>query len=264
MKPCLYLLLGCIAMTQIPLHALPAQVIVLRHAEKDPITRGLTQQGQERAAALSYYLTQTDYLLNYGPPAAIFASRSFPMSDRVVPRTIGTMMPLAELLQMPIHIPFNGYQVNEIANLVLNNSNYDGKNIVICWNHSSIHDLINAFGYQLPFKCTSPQHKYPDCRFDLVFVMTFPAPPPPEGITPPFNPNLPFPALYFQQLIFGDLTCPVMDNVLCPFGACPGSAPPNYPPHLPSLPCSCTFNGNPTCAGMVCTPPCNNVGLGDD
>lgn len=247
------------------LFAMPAQVIVIRHAEKDPITRGLSKEGYERAGALAYYLTQTSYLLEFGPPAAIFASRSVPISDRFMPRTIETMMPIAELLGLPIHSPFTGYQVNQIAQLVLTDPRYNGKNILICWNHSSIHDLLNAFGYQAPFICTNAtNHKYPDCRFDLVFLMTFPAPPPPDSIPPPFNPDLPFPTLYFQQLSFGDLTCPVLGNVLCPFGPCPDTAPPNYPPELPPAPCSCIYNGSPSCDDIICTPPCPHIGLGDD
>lgn len=221
--------------------ALPAQVIVVRHAEKDPVTRNLTQQGRERAAALAYYLTQTDYLLNFGPPFAIFASRSIPVSDRLLPRTIETMMPTANFLQLPIHIPFNGYQVNEIADLVLENKKYDGKNILICWNHSSIHDLLNAFGYQAPFSCTGINHKYPDCRFDLTFVLTFPA--------PPALPSQPYPyaIVYLQQLIFGDLTCQTSCN----------------PPDLPPFPCFFDSPSSPI-AQLICNTPCPNVGLGDD
>jgi len=222
------------------LHALPAQVIIIRHGEKDPVTRGLTQQGQERAAALAYYLTQTDYLLTYGPPAVLFASRSVPISDRLVPRTIETMMPTAELLQLPIHSPFNGYQVNEMANLILNTDTYDGENIVICWNHSSIHDLLKAFGYQAPFKCSSVNKKYPDCRFDLTFVLTFPAPKPVAG-------KFPYATVFLQQLIFGDLTCQSSCN----------------PPNLPPSPCS--FNSpHSSLAELVCDTPCTNVGMGDD
>lgn len=221
--------------------ALPAQVIIIRHAEKDPVTRGLTQQGQERAAALAYYLTQTDYLLTYGPPAALFASRSVPISDRLVPRTIETMMPTGALLQLPIHSPFNGYQVREIADLVLYNNNYQGKNIVICWNHSSIHDLLNAFGYAAPFSCSGINHKYPDCRFDLAFLLTFPAPEPLAG--QPF----PYATVYFQQLIFGDITCQLSCN----------------PPDLPPSPCFFNDPSSPL-ATQVCDTPCPNVGLGDD
>lgn len=222
------------------LHALPAQVIIIRHGEKDPVTRGLTQQGEERAAALAYYLTQTDYLLNFGPPAALFASRSVPKSDRLIPRTIETMMPTGALLQLPIHSPFNGYQVNEIANFILNSSKYDGKNIVICWNHSSIHDLLNAFGYQAPFKCSYINKKYPDCRFDLAFVLTFPVPEPVAG-------ELPYATVFLQQLLFGDLTCQSSCN----------------PPDLPPSPCS--FNSPDSyLAEQICDTPCTSVGLDDD
>lgn len=243
MKRLLLLLFLCCAIGPSILHALPAQVIVVRHGEKDPITRGLTQQGMERAVALVYYLTQTDYLLNFGLPAAIFASRSIPVSDRLVPRTIETMMPTAELLQLPIHTPFNGYQVDEIADLILNNRRYDGKNVVICWNHSSIHDLIAAFGYQVPFNCTgiSGNNRYPDCRFDLTFVLTFPAPPGPGPGQSPYA------TVYYQQLIFGDLTCQPTCN----------------PPNLPPTPCVFDTPGDPL-AVKVCATPCPNIGEGDD
>lgn len=220
--------------------ALPAQVIIIRHAEKDPVTRNLTEQGQERAGALAYYLTETDYLLNYGLPFALFASRSVPISDRLVPRTIETLMPTGELLQLPVHSPFNGFQVNEMADLILNSRKYDGKNIVICWNHSSIHDLLNAFGYQAPFRCTGPNKKYPDCRFDLTFVLTFPAIPQVPG-------QLPYATVFFQQLMFGDLTCQPTCN----------------PPILPPPPCFFDSPSSPL-AAQVCGTICPNVGLGDD
>jgi hypothetical protein len=222
------------------LYALPAQVVIIRHGEKDPVTRGLTQQGQERAAALAYYLTQTDYLLNFGPPAALFASRSVPISDRLVPRTIETIMPTGELLRLPIHSPFNGYQVNYMADFILYSGKYDGKNIVICWNHSSIHDLLNAFGYQAPFSCTTPNNKYPDCRFDLTFVLTFPAPAPVSG-------QLPYATVFFQQLLFGDLTCQSSCN----------------PPNLPASACYFNSPASPL-AVQVCSTICPTVGLGDD
>lgn len=228
--------------------AMPAQVVVVRHAEKDPVTRGLTEQGKARAGALAYYFTETDYLLAFGFPDVIFASRSINRSDRIVPRTIETMMPLAQLLQMPIHSPFNGYQVSEMADLVLNDSRYDGKYVLICWNHSSIHDLLNAFGYQAPFSCTAPNKKFPDCRFDLIFLMTFPAPPP--------TPALPYATVYFQQLMFGDITCQdvCMANPMPP-PAC------SYPPMLPPGVCSCD---TPASCALICQVICPDVGEGDD
>ncbi len=144
---------------------------------------------------------------------------------------------------MPIHIPYNGYQVTEMADLVLNNEKYDGKNILICWNHSSIHDLIAALGYRVPFTCNAPppppcpdpQKKYPDCRFDLVFVLTYPIAPGPAPYAP----------VYFQQLIFGDLTCEM----------------PPYPPSLPPATCLCN---DPVSCAQICSVCCSDVGLGDD
>jgi len=185
--------------------------------------------------------------IQFGPPYALFASRSVPISDRLVPRTIETIMPTAALLEKPIHSSFNGYEVHEMADLVLTNKKYQGKNIVICWNHSSIHDLINAFGYALPFTCSAPNKKYPDCRFDLTFVMTFPAP------QPLSSQPIPYATVYFQQLLFGDLTC----EEVCSQLNCTCS----YPPALPPEACSC--NSPATCS-LICSVLCSSVGLGDD
>lgn len=226
---------------QLALVAMPAQVIIVRHAEKDPVSRQLINpQGLERPAALTYYLTQTDYLLNFGLPVVIFASRSIPISDRIVPRTIETMMPVAEFLSLPIHSPYNGYQVHEMANFVLTNPRYNGKNVLICWNHSSIFDLVNAFGYQVPIK-NCPKGKYPDCRFDLTWVMTFPIP---DGTSP-------YATIYLQQLMYGDLTC----QTVCP----------PYPPK-PLFPIPVCFTNAPgdAISTLICTTPCPDVGFGDD
>ncbi len=77
----IWLILCCAA----SLTAMPAQIIVIRHAEKDPVTRGISEEGMGRAAALAYYLTQTDYLLQNGPIAAIFASRTVLIPTAVSP-----------------------------------------------------------------------------------------------------------------------------------------------------------------------------------
>ncbi len=219
MKICLFLL--CV----LQLAAVPAQIIILRHSEKDPVTAQLVNpQGLERAAALAYYLTSTPYLLNFGPISAVFSSRQIDQSDRIIPRTIETMMPVAEFLQLPIHSPFNGYQTEEMASFIMNSPKYNGKNIVICWNHSSIINLLSAFGYLWPFNTS----KYPDCRFDFVFVLTFPQ-------------TNPYPLAYFQQLLYADPTCcqdPATCTVPCDPGFCPNTTcdpsvmtcPPYTPP----------------------------------
>lgn len=223
----------CFIITPTVLYTLPAQVIIVRHAEKDPRV-GLNQQGQERAGALAYYLTQTDYLLNFGLPAAIFASRPTPrksnsLIQRVLEREskieIETIMPTAALLKLPLHSSFQCQQVTEMANLILKSNQYDGRNIVICWNHVYIYDLLKAFGYQAPLRCM-----YPGSRYDLAFVLTFPAPQP--------SGRLPYATIYFQQLIFGDLTCQSACN----------------PPNLPPSPCYFNSPDSPL-AALVCSTP---------
>ncbi len=218
------------------LWAAPAQIIVLRHAEKDPVTAQLVKpEGLERAAALAYYLTETPYLQNFGPIAAVFAARQINQSDRIVPRPIETMMPVAELLQLPVHSPFNATQTDEMADFILNSPQYDGKNIVICWNHTSMIALLNSFGYQWPLETTF----YPNCRFDMVFVLTYPQ-------------TSPYPLLYFQQLLYGDATCPSCGpnqpcHYPCPNQPCPNSGcidPPNTP------------QGNQTCPSYTPPPTC--------
>jgi hypothetical protein len=51
----------------------PAQVIIIRHAEKPEDGNELSLEGRERAAALApYFLANLD-LLEFGPPVAIYA-----------------------------------------------------------------------------------------------------------------------------------------------------------------------------------------------
>ncbi len=153
-------------------HAMPGQVIIIRHGEKDPGTFGLTQQGFERAGALAHYFSQTEEFLTFGLPFALFASRPIHSSDDFTTRCIDTLVPTAALLNLPIHSPYAPPQEPILANLILNDSRYDGKNILICWHHTAIRQLIQAFGYLPP---PAIQPVYPD-RYDLTFILTFPAP----------------------------------------------------------------------------------------
>ncbi len=171
----LYFILSTCLMPVIGIQAMPAQVIIIRHGEKDPVTFELTQQGFERAGALAHYFTQTDDLLLFGPPFAIFASRPVHNSDDFTVRCIDTVVPTAALLNLPVHSPYGPLENQLFADFILNNKNYDGKNILICWHHTAILRLIEAFGY-LPPTVINPV--YPN-RYDLTFIMTFPAPFPP-------------------------------------------------------------------------------------
>ena len=54
----------------------PAQVIIIRHAEKPPVGDDLTPKGRQRAAALVPYFLETPEVLEYKLPAAIYALKA--------------------------------------------------------------------------------------------------------------------------------------------------------------------------------------------
>lgn len=177
--------------------ALPAQVIIIRHGEKNPLNGQLLPKGQSRAGALMAYLTERDPsstnppLFSHGPPAVIFASRPALHSDDETIRCIQTVTPTAAKLKLPVHSPFGPLQEQELADFILNDPRYDGKNVLICWHHTLIATLIEAFGY-LPPSGILPD--YPN-RNDLVWLLPFPAPNPPVVVMP-----------ILQELLFGDST----------------------------------------------------------
>lgn len=186
-------------------YTLPAQVIIIRHGEKNTVTAELTGAGIERAEALSSYLTESNsgpgfagnaglsnvVLFDYGPPCALFAARPVHISDDNTVRCIQTLIPTALRLQIPIHSPYGPGQENELVAAIFNDPLCDGKNVVICWHHTYIAALIEAFGYQPPAGILP---SYPH-RFDLVWPLTFPAPVPAVVINP-----------ILQELLFDDPT----------------------------------------------------------
>ena len=126
--------------------AQPAQVIVFRHAEKplDDANPHLSVRGQERAAALAWYLDSNLMYTNYGRPVAIFAAN--PTADAPSQRTVETVTPFAERIAVPIDTTFSAVQFHELASEIATNSNYQGKTVVICWPHDQIPALAHALG----------------------------------------------------------------------------------------------------------------------
>lgn len=171
------------------LAAHPAQVLIIRHGEKD-FEGNLNQRGLERAEALSIYFENQLDLLIYGPPVALFAARptlnTFPYGhDENTARCLQTVAPTAHLLKLPIHAGYAKFQEDKLAEFIMHHAPYKGKNILICWHHETIDRLAAAFGIDPP---PSP---YPNDQFDETWVITF----------------IPSPSLqiYHQRLMFGDL-----------------------------------------------------------
>lgn len=124
----------------------PAQVILLRHAEKpdDDSNPHLSSRGERRAVALVDFLTTNRALTNAATPAFLIATR--PSHDRTSRRPIETLEPLADRLHLRVETPYRANDWKALAAMLLDDPRYDGKNVVICWVHDSISELGQALG----------------------------------------------------------------------------------------------------------------------
>ncbi len=128
------------------LSALPAQVILLRHAEKpaDEASPHLSPRGEERARALATLLTTNPVLTANGPPVALFASRATKEGHGSRPAL--TLKPLAARLHLAIQAPYAAKNTAALAQAILQNPAYDHKTVVVCWVHDNLADLAEALG----------------------------------------------------------------------------------------------------------------------
>jgi len=157
------LLLGVAAV-----EAQPAQVIILRHAEKpeDESHDHLSPRGEERARALVGLFTNSPALTANGLPVALFTPRVTRNRTSVRPRE--TLEPLAKQLHLPIFSPYQAKEFAELAGMILRNPDYRGRTVVICWVEDYLPDLGQAFGVK--GRKTSWKNEV----FDRVWSITFP------------------------------------------------------------------------------------------
>jgi len=149
------------------LRAQPAQVILLRHAEKpaDEWDVNLSTRGEARARALVSFFTNTPALLTNGLPVALFATRPTPHGHSR--RTYETLEPLSKELNLPVESPYAAKDFYAQAQEILNNHDYAGKTVVVCWVHDYLPEMAEAFGV----KPKPPAWKSKE--FDRVWLITF-------------------------------------------------------------------------------------------
>lgn len=176
-------------------YSTPAQVIIVRHGEKPDLGPDLSPKGFERAKALSVFFQTDSQVLEFGLPIALFAQKQHDINNSF--RPIQTLTPTAHSLGLPIHAPFLTDQQIEVAQLILNESRYDGRMVLMSWEHDAMKALVTAFGAPTP-------PDYPSNRFDLIYKITF---------TDPANPTF---CCGLQKLMKGD-----QDTVPAGFTACP-------------------------------------------
>jgi hypothetical protein len=162
----LLMIAGTATLESRALWAMPAQIVLLRHAEKPPTGDHLSDQGWKRAHALPSLFEREAELHRLGSPAALYAMK--PKSDdEGSVRAIETLQPLAEKFHLRIRSPFERKEISELVETVENSRKLDGKMVVIAWEHKKIPDIAEKFGVKKP----------PDWKdvYDRVWVLDYDA-----------------------------------------------------------------------------------------
>ncbi|KAF2672524.1 putative phosphoglycerate mutase family protein [Microthyrium microscopicum] len=116
----------------------PPTVYLIRHGEKPDSGNGLSAQGVQRSQCLpNVFGYQSSYYI-----AKIIAQT--PQSDGSQQRPYDTVVPLSQNLGIPIDTSCQRDDQKCVAKLV---NNYTGSgNILICWEHDALSDIVQALG----------------------------------------------------------------------------------------------------------------------
>jgi hypothetical protein len=154
--------------------AAPAQVILIRHAEKPEYGNQLSERGFRRAEALVRFFLNEAAVIRYGAPAAIYAAA--PKHEDSSLRSIQTVQPLAGALGQEPIVKFTRGQARKLAADIMENPAYDGRMVLVCWQHGNIYDIA----LELAQYNGSPQSalaalpgEWPDGVYDRVWLLDF-------------------------------------------------------------------------------------------
>jgi hypothetical protein len=153
-------LVGSMALAQ------PAQVLIIRHAEKpqEKSATTLSLKGQERAMALMPFLTQSPELIYRGLPVALFATKIIPKD--LSQFALETIAPLSQRLRVLPDAHYAKWEYADLAQEVMTNLKYENRSVLICWDHEYIPRLAAALGVPGP-------PAWPDNVFDRVWSITY-------------------------------------------------------------------------------------------
>ena len=115
-------------------------LLIIRHAEKASDGDGLAPAGEARAKAYIDYFKKLKLGDASVTPDAIFAAADSKASHR--PRL--TVEPLAGALGLRVNTK---YKDKDYQSLVVElKTHHEGTNILICWHHGPMSELLRAFG----------------------------------------------------------------------------------------------------------------------
>jgi hypothetical protein len=169
--------------------AMPAQVIIIRHAEKyeNPAQIHLSPKGRNRALALAEFFQSDPRVLEFGRPAGIIAQS--PTTKKPSRRCLETVEPLAKELGLAVISQFTYGQAEELVRWLKQQRQYDGKAVLICMQHMEVDELAQALGV-----AGLRPRIWPHETYDRLYILTYALE---DGALLSFR-NLP------QRLLFGD------------------------------------------------------------
>jgi hypothetical protein len=143
----------------------PAQVVLIRHGEKPDEGPGLSLKGQERAAALVPSFLGAPDLLRFKAPVAAYAQR--PSDKRPSTRPVDTVRGLAKALGLKVNKKFTHSQFGRMVEEINSRPEYEGRMVLICWEHHALPDIARAIGAK------GAPEKWSGAAFDRCWPLTF-------------------------------------------------------------------------------------------
>ncbi len=159
--------LSLLILVSVSSFAMPAQVVLIRHGEKPEVGNDLNAQGYARANALPGFFKTNPVITAYGPVSGIFAMER--ASEQNSNRAVETVIPTAKALNLPIHQNHMKDDTSAVVQEVMNTPEYNGKTVVICWEHKMIPIFASQFGL-----LNGPQ-TWDGNVFDRAWILRFPS-----------------------------------------------------------------------------------------
>lgn len=148
--------------------ALPAQIVILRHAEKPETGDHLSPKGYARAQALVGFWRAHPIVHAFGDPVAFYASYS---PDKSL-RSIETLAPSSNFYGAPLFTHYPKDQTDALVREILNRPEFQGRTVVVAWQHTNIIPLLQRLGVQ------NAPPVWPDEVFNRIAVVRFAFGPP--------------------------------------------------------------------------------------
>ena len=140
-------------------------LVLIRHAEKPAEGDGLAPEGQARAQAYITYFQNFKFRSEPVKFDAVFAAADSKASQR--PRL--TVTPTAAALGLPINANYKDKDYQALVNEL--SAHHEGRNILICWHHGEMPDLLRALGADPG--TLLPGGRWPGDEYDWAIVLHY-------------------------------------------------------------------------------------------